>query len=42
MPRMKINPSPSFSIDLTVESTLTRQDLENLITADVDISDECF
>ena len=30
---MKINPSPSFSIDLTVESTLTRQELENLITS---------
>ena len=33
MSRMKINPSPSFSIDLTVESTLSRQELENLITA---------
>ena len=33
MSRMKINPSPSFSIDLTLESTLTRQDLENLITS---------
>ncbi len=33
MSRMKINPSPSFSIDLTVESTLSRQDLENLISA---------
>lgn len=30
---MKINPSPSFSIDLTIESTLGRQDLENLIAA---------
>jgi hypothetical protein len=30
---MKINPSPSFSIDLTVESTLSRQELEDLITA---------
>ncbi len=33
MSRMKINPSPSFSIDLTVESTLSRRELENLITA---------
>ncbi|QHI70700.1 NAD(P)-dependent malic enzyme [Tichowtungia aerotolerans] len=28
---MKINPSPSFSIDLRVESSLSRQDLENII-----------
>ena len=31
MSRMKINPSPSFSIALTVESPLSRQDLETLI-----------
>jgi len=30
---MKINPSPSFSIDLTVESTLKRPALEAIITA---------
>jgi len=30
---MKINPSPSFSIDLTVKSTHSRQELETLITA---------
>ena len=30
---MKINPSPSFSIDLTVQSTLARPALEALITA---------
>ncbi len=29
---MKINPSPSFSIDLTVESTLDRPALERIIT----------
>lgn len=28
---MKINPSPSYSIDLTVESSLDRQEIENLI-----------
>jgi malate dehydrogenase (oxaloacetate-decarboxylating) len=28
---MKINPSPSYSIDLTVESTLNRLELENVI-----------
>ncbi len=28
---MKINPSPSFSIDLTVESKLARQELEKII-----------
>lgn len=30
---MKLNPSPSFSIDLTVESTLDRSTLEKLISA---------
>jgi malate dehydrogenase (oxaloacetate-decarboxylating) len=33
MSRMKINPSPSFSIDLTVESPLSRQDLETIIAS---------
>lgn len=31
MSRMKINPSPSFSIDLTVDSPLSRQELETII-----------
>jgi len=30
---MKINPSPSFSIELTVESTLSRPALEEVISA---------
>lgn len=29
---MKINPSPSFSIEITIESTLKRSAIENLIT----------
>ena len=36
---MEINPSPSFSIDLTVESTLDRPDLESIIIATEGVAD---